>query len=94
MSATVQLEIDPVLLERVNRFAAGNGWELDQTLRHLLETGLFACEAEAAANFNDSDADALRAAIAALEQIDDDPGFALIGRDASAPPPRAFGQAG
>ena len=47
---------------------------------HLLEHGLFACEAELAARFNDSDANALQAAISALEGIPSDPGFSMIGR--------------
>jgi len=80
MTETVVLDIDPLLLERVRRMAASNGWTEQHALVHLLEQGLFACEAELAARFNDTDADALQAAIAALEQIQDDPGFAAIGR--------------
>lgn len=80
MMETVQFDIDPLLLERVRRMATTKGWSEPHTLAHLLEHGLFACEAELAARFNDTDADALQAAIAALEQIQDDPGFASIGR--------------
>lgn len=80
MTETVVLNIDPLLLERVRRLAASNAWSEQHALVHLIEQGLFACEAELAARFSDSDADALRAAIAALEQIQDDPGFAAIGR--------------
>ena len=47
---------------------------------HLLEHGLFACEAELAARFTDSDAMALQSAISALEGIPSDPGYSLIGR--------------
>lgn len=76
----IMLNVDPLLLERVRRMAAAKGWSEQQALGRLLEHGLFACEAELAARFDDSDADALQAAIAALEQIQDDPGFASIGR--------------
>lgn len=80
MNETLLLDIDPVLLERVRRLAASKGWSQQATMTHLLEHGLFACEAEPAGGMDDSDADALQSAIAALEQIDNDPGFALIGR--------------
>lgn len=85
MSETVLLDIDALLFERVRRLAAAKGWGQQQTLIHLLENGLFACEAELGARFDDSDASALQAAIAALEKIDDDPGFAMIGRVEPAP---------
>lgn len=80
MTETVALNIDPLLLDRVRRMAATQGWTEQEALAHLLEHGLFACEAELAARFSDSDADALQQAIAALEQIQDDPGFGSIGR--------------
>lgn len=80
MTESIVLNIDPLLMERIRRMATAKGWTEQQTLAHLLEHGLFACEAELAARFDDSDADALKAAIAALEQIQDDPGFASIGR--------------
>jgi len=82
MTETVLIDIDPLLLERVRRVSAAQGWGLQQALVHLLEHGLFACEAELKARFDDSDAQALQEAIAALEQIQDDPGFSLIGRTA------------
>jgi hypothetical protein len=80
MTETVLIDIDPLLLERIRRVSAAQDWGLQQALVHLLEHGLFACEAELKARFDDSDAQALQEAIAALEQIQDDPGFALIGR--------------
>ncbi|MGH8085983.1 MAG: hypothetical protein ACREPV_12005 [Lysobacter sp.] len=80
MTESIVLNIDPLLLVRIRRMATAKGWSEQQALAHLLEHGLFACEAELAARFDDSDADALQAAIAALEQIQDDPGFANIGR--------------
>ncbi len=80
MSETLLIDIDAVLLERVRRLASSRGWGLQAAITHLLEHGLFACEAERAAPLDDSDATALKAAIDALERIDNDPGFSLIGR--------------
>lgn len=80
MSETMLLDIDAVLLERVQRLAIAKGWTQQATMTHLLEHGLFACEADVAAGLDDSDADILQAAIEALEKVDDDPGFSLIGR--------------
>ena len=68
MTETVLIDIDPLLLERVRRVATAHGWGQQQALVHLLEHGLFACEAELAARFSDNDAQALQEAIAALEQ--------------------------
>ena len=97
MTETVLIDIDPLLLERVRRVSAAHGWGQQQALIHLLEHGLFACEAELKARFDDSDAQALQEAIAALEQIQDDPGFSLIGRAPAAgaeAPERAAGPLG
>ena len=80
MTDIILHDIDPLLLDRIKRIANGRSWPLQEALLHLLEHGLFAVEAEMAARFNDSDANALRAAIAALEGIPSDPGFSLIGR--------------
>lgn len=85
MSWNVQLELDPLLLERVRRFAGTRGWSLERALAQLVERGLLAAEAEALPRFDPSDDAALRAAIAAMEQIQDDPGFSLIGRAGGAP---------
>jgi hypothetical protein len=80
MTDIVLHDIDPVLLDRIKRIAGQHGWALQESLMHLLEHGLFACEAELAARFTDSDSVALQSAIAALEGIPSDPGYALIGR--------------
>lgn len=80
MTDIILHDIDPLLLDRIKRVANGRSWPLQEALLHLLEHGLFAVEAEMAARFNDSDANALQAAIAALEGIPSDPGFSLIGR--------------
>ncbi len=80
MTDIVLHDIDPLLLDRIKRIAVARAWPMQEALMHLLEHGLFACEAELAARFNDSDATALQAAISALEGIPSDPGFSLIGR--------------
>ena len=80
MTDIILHDIDPLLLDRVKRVAQARSWPLQEALMHLLEHGLFACEAELAARFNDSDSNALQAAIAALEGIPSDPGFSKIGR--------------
>jgi len=66
MMHTVLLDIDPVLLERIQRIATAHGWGQQDAMIHLLE--------------HESDAKVLQAAIAALQEIPDDPGFSLIGR--------------
>ncbi|MGO4221707.1 hypothetical protein AB4Y64_07600 [Lysobacter sp. TAF61] len=80
MTDIILHDIDPLLLDRIKRVASQSGWGMQESLMHLLEHGLFACEAELAARFTDSDAMALQSAIAALEGIPSDPGYALIGR--------------
>ncbi|MDQ3617446.1 MAG: hypothetical protein M3374_01750 [Pseudomonadota bacterium] len=85
MTDIVLRNIDAVLADRIRRVAEANGWASQDALMHLLEHGLFACEGELAGKLNDSDAMALQAAIAALEQVPSDPGFALIGRAPAAP---------
>lgn len=76
-------DIDPVLSERIARIADAHGWNPQEALMHLLEHGLFACESALAGQFSHSDAEALKSAIAALEQVPDDVGFALIGKPAA-----------
>lgn len=80
MTNAILLDIDPLLMERIKRVATARGWGMQAAMVHLVEHGLFACEAELAARFDDSDAKALQAAIEALKDIPDDPGFSLIGR--------------
>ena len=69
MTDIILHDIDPLLLDRIKRVAAQRSWSLQESLMHLLEHGLFACEAELAARFTDSDAMALQSAISALEGI-------------------------
>lgn len=85
MNDIVLPALDPVLSERIARFAQARKWTLQQTLLHLIEQGLYACEAEQKKRFTDIDALALQEAIAALENIPDDPGFSLIGRTPKSP---------
>ena len=80
MTEIVLLDIDPVLADRIRRVADVRRWTLPQALQHLLEQGLYAVEADINVRFSDNDTDALREAIAALEQVPSDPGFSLIGR--------------
>ena len=80
MTEIVLRDIDPVLADRIRRVADARRWDLPRTLQHLLEQGLYAVEADMNVRFSDTDSDALRAAIAALEGVPNDPGFSLIGR--------------
>ena len=80
MINTVLLDMDEVLLERIGRIAAAHGWGQQDAMVHLIEHGLFACEANLTARFDASDDEVLQAAITALQDIPDDPGFSLIGR--------------
>lgn len=73
-------DIDPVLADRIRRVAEARRWDLPRTLQHLVEQGLYAVEADMNVRLSDTDSDALREAIAALEQVPSDPGFAMIGR--------------
>ena len=80
MTEIVLRDIDPVLADRIRRVADARRWTLPQALQHLLEQGLYVVEADINVRFSDTDSDALRAAIAALEDVPNDPGFSLIGR--------------
>lgn len=80
MTEIVLRDIDPVMTDRIRRVADARRWSLPQVLQHLLEQGLYVVEAEINVRLSDTDSDALRAAIAALEQVPSDPGFSLIGR--------------
>lgn len=79
-------DIEPTVLTRVTRWADARGWSVDAAVVWLLERGL-ARSAEVP-SLEEVDARVLREAIAALEQVPSDPGFALIGRTPSAQPPR------
>jgi hypothetical protein len=80
MSEIVLRDIDPVLAERIRRVAESRRMGLPQALLYLLEQGLFVAETDMSVRFSDRDSDALLEAIAALEQVPNDPGFSMIGR--------------
>jgi hypothetical protein len=80
-------DIDTVLAERLRRIGEAHGWDMPQTLSHVLELGLDACEGGDALGLAEDEASVLQAAIAAMESVPSDPGFALIGRAQPLPPP-------
>jgi hypothetical protein len=73
-------DIDEVLAERIRRISEARGWSLPDTLLRLLDHGLDVYEGDGRSRFDEREASALELAIAALEQVPNDPGFALIGR--------------
>jgi hypothetical protein len=73
-------DIDPALIERLNRVAAANGWQPDQSLHAVLEHGLHALVLAATLRLKEREETAVQSAIQAMEGVVDDPGFALIGR--------------
>ena len=79
MTDIVLKDIDDVLLERIKRVAERRGWTLSRTLLHLLEQGLYASEGDGKLSFDNSEADVLQAAIAALEGVPDGV-YSLIGQ--------------
>jgi hypothetical protein len=80
-------DIDPLLAERIKRLGDARGWPVHDTLLQVLEQGLHACENHGPVHFEASETGALEAAIAAMEAVPSDPGFALIGRAGAPPPP-------
>ena len=81
-------DIEPNVLTRVTRWADARGWSVDAAVVWLLERGL-ARSAEVP-SLEEVDARVLREAIAALELVPSDPGFALIGRAIPEPTRRAI----
>lgn len=80
MTDIVLRDIDAILADRLKLLAEQRGWDIHQTLLTVLEQGLYACESGALVHLDDREANALQEAIAALEQVEDDAGFGLIGR--------------
>ena len=85
MTDIVLKDIDELLLERIRRVADRRGWTLSHALQHLLEQGLYAVEGDGRLGFDNSEADVLQAAIAALEGVPDGV-FSLIGQVPDATP--------
>ena len=75
-------ELDIVLAQRLERLAAARGWSEEEALQRTVARGLAALEAESATDLAADEADVLKAAIAALEQIPTD-SFAAIGKASS-----------
>ena len=75
MTDIVLKAIDPVLADRIRRVAEARGWNMHDTLYHLLEQGLFTTEAEVRSGFNDKEVDVLSAAITALKDVPRGHGF-------------------
>jgi hypothetical protein len=80
MTEIVLHDIDQVLVDRIKRVADTRGWTLPRTLLHLLEQGLHVYEGDGSVHFDNSENDVLEAALAALQDIPDDGGFAMIGK--------------
>lgn len=80
MTDIVLRDIDPALAERIRRLSEKRGLSVSDTLLRLLERGLAAAEGRGVPHLDDAEAGALERAIAAMEQVPDDAGFALIGR--------------
>lgn len=85
MTDLVLRDIDPVLAERIRKVAQTNGWDVHQTILHLIERGLYASEG-GALRFDGTESDVMQSVIAALETVPNDPGFSLIGRIGDPPP--------
>lgn len=83
MSDIVLKDIDNQLQARIQAVADAHGWDLPRALTHLLKVGLAASRPKSSPEWNRGEEDAMTQAIAALEQVPDDPGFALIGRASS-----------
>ena len=80
MTDIVLKDADPVLVDRIKRVADARGWTMPRALQYLLEQGLHVYEGDGSVRFDNAEAGVLQAAIAALEQVPDDPGYAAIGR--------------
>lgn len=80
MTDIVLRDVDQVLSDRIKRVAEARGWTVPRTLLHLLEQGLHVYEGDGRVHFDNSEDEVLKAALAALEGIPDDTGFAKIGK--------------
>ena len=79
MSQGLPEGLDPILAARLRELAQARGWTPEQAFSMVLERGLMEYESDTAADLEAAEAEALRQAIAALEQIPDD-AFAAIGK--------------
>ena len=72
-------DLDLLLAQRLERLATARGWTEEEALAKVVARGLAALEAEDATELVDEEAEVLKAAIAALEEIPTD-AFAAIGK--------------
>lgn len=79
-------DIDPGLRARIERVAREDNRSLPDTLSRLLEAGLAAFE-HRRSSFDDREQNVLADAVAAMQGVPDDPGFASIGRIAATEQP-------
>jgi hypothetical protein len=94
MTDIVLRDIDPALATRLRALAESRNWTMHETLLNAVELGLRRCEAgELQAELDGDEAQLLKAAIDALEQVPNDPGFAKIGQGAPPAPRRPDGPA-
>lgn len=84
MTDLVLRDIDPALADRIKQVADARGWTMHATLETLIDRGLQACESGLHVHFDPRESDALEEAIRAMQGVQNDQGFGLIGR---APPP-------
>jgi hypothetical protein len=92
MTDIVLRDIDPALANRLRALAESRNWSMHETLLNAVELGLRRCEAgELQAELDGDESRLLKAAIDALEQVPNDPGFAKIGQGAAPPPRRPDG---
>ncbi|MFD0739718.1 hypothetical protein ACFQZQ_10545 [Lysobacter koreensis] len=84
MSDLILRDIEPGLLACVQRIADARGWSVQQVLVYLLERGLASSNAIDEA-LEGHEVRLLEDALAALEDVPSDPGFALIGRAPAVP---------
>ncbi len=80
MTDIVLKDVDGMFAERIKRLAEKRGWTLPKTLLHLLEQGLYVYEDGGKLRFETTEEDALQAAIAAMEAVANDGGYAMIGK--------------
>ena len=80
MTDIVLRDIDTGLQSRIEAVANAHGWDVPRALTHLLELGLAAAGHKPPPDWDGEEAGVLARAIAAMEQVPNDPGFALIGR--------------
>lgn len=80
MTDLVLRDIAPDLSGRIRQLADQQGRTVSEVMAEVLEAGVHECEVRLRRQLDLKEAAALQDAIAAMEQVPDDPGFGLIGR--------------